>query len=420
MTAHDPGWVQNIHQQPMWKCPVTTHDTSVLFSSPEGLHGHMSMLHPNLNSEEICDGVEGGIHERAAELRFGQRVDICPLCSMPAVTGEQSLPSIPAASAQKNQLDPGKKRSLSPPENIDKKRAKLPEASTANEGSQAGASSSSSDQMQSHIAEHMLSLMILTLRLMDVQDRNSSVDEDAMTDTPEPTICSSIQQRYLEAPNNLAGDWETEVPEDDEIAQLQQDNAIPETDPVDWRPMEENKQRLNPHLTDISNDHVLAKMIANHTERPQDGLFPGNSIPFPVNPNFLGREKELDQVRTHLDNTDGPNEPFRTLILCGLCGIGKTQIALAYAHEQIAAGTEAVLWFNWGTFDSLERSLTAVAPLFDRMGGSELPKSSSEKIATLLQWLDQTSKHFQSCNLLNLVIVRFVFCLGTQGLHCLM
>lgn len=409
MTAHDPEWVKNIHQQPMWKCPATTHDTSVLFSSPEGLHGHMSMLHPNLNSEEICDGVEGGIHERIAELRLGQRVGICPLCSMPAVTGEQSLPSVPAASSQQNRLDFGKKRSLSPPENVDKKRAKLPEASTASEGSRAGASSSSLDQMQSHIAEHMLSLMVLTLRLMNVQERNSSADEDAMTETPEPTFDSSIQQRYLEAANNPAGNWETEVPEDDEIAQAQQDNPIPETDPVDWRPMEENKQRLNPHLTDI-NDPVLAEMIAGHTEGPQDNLFPCSNITFPADPVFFGRENELDQVRAHLDNTADPYEPFRPLILCGLCGIGKTRIALAYAHEQIAAGTEAVLWFDCGTAGSLERSVTAVAPLFGRMGGSESSKSSSEKIVTLLQWLNQTSKHFQSCNLLNLVVVRFSFC----------
>ncbi|GGN76857.1 SARP family transcriptional regulator [Actinoplanes lobatus] len=71
----------------------------------------------------------------------------------------------------------------------------------------------------------------------------------------------------------------------------------------------------------------------------------------PVNPKFSGRAAPLKQLRDLL-------EPSGAVVLHGLPGIGKTQLALRYAHDQ---DLRIVWWCPAETPDLLDASLVALA-----------------------------------------------------------
>lgn len=83
------------------------------------------------------------------------------------------------------------------------------------------------------------------------------------------------------------------------------------------------------------------------------------TIPFAMNTNFFGREKELDEI-------DGCFFRFRksnsmsTVIIHGVEAAGKTQIALEYAWSR-AKKFDVVLWISARNEYSIHQSLTNAA-----------------------------------------------------------
>ena len=71
---------------------------------------------------------------------------------------------------------------------------------------------------------------------------------------------------------------------------------------------------------------------------------------------FCARQKELDEIHSELSG-DGSR---RTVILHGLGGIGKTQLAVAYA-KRYRADYSAIFWLNSKDEDSLKQSFARVA-----------------------------------------------------------
>ncbi|KAK0611224.1 P-loop containing nucleoside triphosphate hydrolase protein [Immersiella caudata] len=70
--------------------------------------------------------------------------------------------------------------------------------------------------------------------------------------------------------------------------------------------------------------------------RPRQLQLPCRSVlPHKNNVNFVGREDVLSQIYSALrpDKTDGPSNTQSVFVLCGLGGVGKTQIALRFAAE---------------------------------------------------------------------------------------
>jgi AAA+ ATPase superfamily predicted ATPase len=55
--------------------------------------------------------------------------------------------------------------------------------------------------------------------------------------------------------------------------------------------------------------------------------------PYDENPNFIGREDELEQIHTRLYSIDGTGSQQRVFALTGLGGMGKTQISVKYAFK---------------------------------------------------------------------------------------
>jgi hypothetical protein len=117
-----------------------------------------------------------------------------------------------------------------------------------------------------------------------------------------------------------------------------------------------------------------------------------NNIPYSRNRNFFGRKDELEVLRKELDY-DEDHPEFRSYAVWGMGGIGKTQLALSYAHERAEKGTPVVIWINSETQIDIYQSYTDVA---DRL---ELPDrrpdaSGNQNQFAVTKWLQKTSTSF--------------------------
>jgi len=105
---------------------------------------------------------------------------------------------------------------------------------------------------------------------------------------------------------------------------------------------------------------------------------------------FVAREEELAQIDQALRPSDGR----RTVTLHGLGGIGKTQIAIAYAVRH-RADFSAIFWFNIKDRDSVKQSFARAARriVADRpssgLGGPDEEKDLEKVVGAVKRWLDQ-------------------------------
>ena len=103
---------------------------------------------------------------------------------------------------------------------------------------------------------------------------------------------------------------------------------------------------------------------------------------------FVGRRSELQEMQKILK----PNEldsKQRKLVLGGMGGIGKTQLAIAYAkcHWQ---SYDSVFWLNATTESLLQNSIRSITSLFDALG--DLSGYGDTLLLTFFhKWLSQSN-----------------------------
>lgn len=94
--------------------------------------------------------------------------------------------------------------------------------------------------------------------------------------------------------------------------------------------------------------------LIGHTEAPAESGEPVRPrrlepapflVPFPRNPDFVGRTSELEELHRQLVQ-DGSPVGIRPTGVVGLGGIGKTQLAVEYAHTYRGEYSGGVFWIN--------------------------------------------------------------------------
>jgi nucleoside phosphorylase len=89
------------------------------------------------------------------------------------------------------------------------------------------------------------------------------------------------------------------------------------------------------------------------------------TVPFRKNPGFVGREREIAKVEELFENMNGP---FK-VALCGLGGVGKTQIALELAYRvRERDPTCSVFWIPCTSNATLEQAFMGIAQTIELQG----------------------------------------------------
>ncbi|KAJ6080554.1 Tetratricopeptide-like helical [Penicillium canescens] len=144
----------------------------------------------------------------------------------------------------------------------------------------------------------------------------------------------------------------------------------------------------NPRLNNPSASH------SNYDEGVVQSMaeLPCNNIPLARNQSFFGRDEILTNIRTFIHDND-INRQQRSMMLWSAGGVGKTQIALAYAHEERERGVGVVLWINSETQLTVDQSFTAAAVLLKLTGASRENDLQTNK-DLLMKWLQSTESEW--------------------------
>jgi tetratricopeptide (TPR) repeat protein len=107
------------------------------------------------------------------------------------------------------------------------------------------------------------------------------------------------------------------------------------------------------------------------------------NLPYPPNPFFTGRERELEQLYAQLHQHQIA-AIGQTVSISGLGGIGKTQLAVAYAYQHINE-YHFILWARAESVEALTASYVEIAHLLD------LPETDAQEQEIILdavkRWL---------------------------------
>jgi tetratricopeptide (TPR) repeat protein len=121
-----------------------------------------------------------------------------------------------------------------------------------------------------------------------------------------------------------------------------------------------------------------AAVAASDSPSPTPSITPMGLAPH-RNPGFTGRQELLELIETRL-----VGEPWQPLILCGLGGVGKTQLAVEYFHRHAAA--YQLVW--WITAEDQSRATASLVALGDRQ---DWPASHdmAQTVTTVLSRLER-------------------------------
>ncbi|KAH6690247.1 hypothetical protein BKA61DRAFT_287339 [Leptodontidium sp. MPI-SDFR-AT-0119] len=118
--------------------------------------------------------------------------------------------------------------------------------------------------------------------------------------------------------------------------------------------------------------------------------FPVSILPYEPNPTFCGRQEELKRIAAFL----GPKEDasFKTYSIYGRRGVGKTSLALQFAHSCADDATyDAIFWIQCETSVSIRQSFAKIARVLE-IPGAEYDNRHEENLIAIKTWLKLTSR----------------------------
>ncbi|KAK4116309.1 TPR-like protein [Canariomyces notabilis] len=116
-----------------------------------------------------------------------------------------------------------------------------------------------------------------------------------------------------------------------------------------------------------------------------------NNIPFPANTRFSGREDVLDAVHKALSlrDTATSTQSPRSMALFGMGGVGKTQIALQYAYQNLEE-FQVILWVAADNAIAIGQSFRAIAEGLGLLGTEDYTKDAAAALWKVKNWLTKT------------------------------
>lgn len=160
--------------------------------------------------------------------------------------------------------------------------------------------------------------------------------------------------------------------------------------------IDEIYQRID-RLTQIATRSILREdfkaqqeLLSSPPESSKDATLPCIILPPARSASIYNRDSFTDQIDRHLFPPSG-ERMFRSIVLYGMGGVGKSHVALKYAHlKTTVRSLDAVLWLHSETRDKLSQSFTEAALALGLAGVAvDRPK---ENRVHLLNWLQRTSK----------------------------
>jgi hypothetical protein len=125
-------------------------------------------------------------------------------------------------------------------------------------------------------------------------------------------------------------------------------------------------------------------MIQNDTSRAVK--VPYEKLPIRRNPQFFGRRSILQKIEEDFQ-AGVQAEKMTAITLDGLGGVGKTQIALEYAHSQHGK-RDVILWVHSEKQVAMDEGLSSAA--VDLLLPGAVPHEAATNRLLLLDWLQKT------------------------------
>jgi NB-ARC domain len=114
-------------------------------------------------------------------------------------------------------------------------------------------------------------------------------------------------------------------------------------------------------------------------------------LPFPQNPLFTGRDTHLQRLEQLLQE-NGSVVVNQSISINGLGGIGKTQLALEYAHRQYKKRYRAIFWVNAANEAAIEESCIQLARHLNLSEQREGKPDLTGAVEAVKQWLESHTK----------------------------
>ncbi|SPO02493.1 uncharacterized protein DNG_05166 [Cephalotrichum gorgonifer] len=403
---HSRRWHQRAFLTPAWVCAICDDDDlHGSYTSPEALHLHLTRSHGDKFSASSLQAIS-----RQSGVVRPRRWNECLLCCATVDEVGASDKTEPPK-RRKRQLRRGSDKILRTTVTTGHPNPPVEELGKGLEGDSDEPSddslggtdkimtSENAEMMARHIAAHLQTVMLFTIRLASLQDEQSSDPGDDVNsrsvdigDSENPSQAKDA--RYTADTGSTA---DSDMPDtDDEIAQDVDalDYAlIPDAD-VDFSGVRGQYDDLRDDEDKFLQSLFASGAHQSYRKEEQDDLSdPGDdvnkppetppqpfaSIPFCRDPDFVNREDILDQMDRWY------SVPVGRVALVGLGGVGKSQLAIEFAHRIAEARSDVwMFWIYAGKQAHVEEGFRTIADTV-KLAGRSRPKAD---IPLLVQnWL---------------------------------
>lgn len=132
---------------------------------------------------------------------------------------------------------------------------------------------------------------------------------------------------------------------------------------------------------------IFQRLLSLEEFKQQDATLPCNTLPLAENRRFYGRRDIFQKLDDHLISGDAASH-LSSIALYGLGGIGKPQIALAYAYHKLD-DLDAIFWISAENQFSIQQSFTKAAVDALKLEKAS-PQAHRENVVLVLDWLQKT------------------------------